>query len=89
MASRLSEIHARPRSARDAGIAAIMAVAIEISIAMLRKAAEAVSSENENRWQAASRVHVDNMRPGYLMSQSWGGPPGWSDVPRSWGKSIK
>ena len=68
--------NSKPRSARDAGIAAAIAVAIEISPA--ESSEKKVNPQHEDsRWNVSTRAQGGAIRSKHHMNRGWGQSSGW------------
>jgi hypothetical protein len=66
------------RSIRDAGIAASIAVAIELSI--MSEPADIVEETGDSLWQVASRMSASLSNQSNKPGKKWGVKSGWHGV---------
>jgi hypothetical protein len=77
-----------PRSARAAGIAAAIAVAIELAIAAQVFMGSPAQS-GETPWQVASRSRANTVRANCRTQGSWGVHTGWQRIPGPWRNILR
>jgi hypothetical protein len=87
--SQYSSTAGYPRSARDAGLAAAVAVAVTLSFETSPFASFTPAPPGDTPWVVSGRVQMNTLRSGIYSQEKWGVAKGWAGIPGTWRTPLR